>query len=345
MPSHRAKVLVASMLASAAACGTQPGGATAPSSTSSGSVTAARASSQSAAVASATPKASDSAYPSVGPERVLYEHGLIRISSDVALSEESMKRFAERAEHAYRTAADLHGWQVEGDLAKPFTVHLFSQEVAERDHPGLNLACAGDHVLAHARVIDDPGFTDGTLVHEETHLLHNRKGVGHLGHYLEEGTAQELQRRYDAEYQKDKARFVSNMQGETPFLAAMAPEEAKRLLEQTVWDKKDIGPTEDLGCLFVEFLRTKLGGTGYPDYAKRIAHMVETMPKLALDQPGWREEYLKHLHGEFGDRTEVRFLDYLRDTAGKPGARFAGTVFEPWLEDATVQKRLKSNGL
>jgi hypothetical protein len=47
-------------------------------------------------------------------------------------------------------------------------------------------------------VAQDPGFTDGTLVHETTHLLHNRMGHGSLGHYLEEGTAQDLQRLHDA---------------------------------------------------------------------------------------------------------------------------------------------------
>ena len=94
-----------------------------------------------------------------------------------------------------------------------------------------------------------------------------------------------------------------------------------------------------------EYLRTKIGGKGDPDYVKHIAHMVEVMPKLTVTDPGWREAYLKNLAATFGDGLEQKFVAYLESSKGKPSARFAGTVFEPWLHDETVAKDLRAKGL
>ena len=297
-----------------------------------------------AAVAAARPtSATGSSHPSVGPDRVLFDSGLVRISSDAELSPASCRSFAARAEKAYRRSAELHGWAVEGALTAPFTLHMISQALIDKEHPGINLVAQGKNdVFGNVVRVDDAGFTDGALLHEETHLLHSRMGQGGLGHYLEEGLASDLQRLYDTEFSQGKERFVLSMRGQAPALARLTPEAARPLLEQTVWQDKDIWLTESMGTLFVEFLRTRLDGAGYPDYVRRIAHMVETMPRLHVADGGWRQAYLRSLHAEFGNLTEQKFLDYLRDTQGQPAVRLAGTVFEPWLKDEEVERSLRT---
>ena len=280
-------------------------------------------------------------------ERIVAEDGMVRISSDLELTRERWRVGAARLHAAYLHAAAAHGWAVEGRLADPYTVHLLSAELLEKEHPGTNLACFGPDKMFGpvATVMDDPGFADGALVHESTHLLHSRKGRGVLGHYLEEGTAQDLQRLYDTAHSQGKARFVRSMRGETVFLAKVTSDEARPILEQLAWDAKStkaINRTEDLGCLFVEFLRTRAGGGGYADYVHRIARMVEQMPPLRQKDPGWREAYLAALNREVSPDAEGEFLAYLKKTQGQPSRRLAGTVFEPWLADEVVARRLGS---
>lgn len=276
-------------------------------------------------------------------DEVVFEEKLVRIVSDVDLSRGEWAQAAARLETAYRGTAKIHGVAVEGAFAEPFTAHLLSAESLEAERPGANLEALGTRdIYAKADVMLNPGFSDGALLHECTHILHSRMATGHLGHYLEEGTAQELQRLYDAEHSQDKERYIAGMRGETPFLATVTTGEARPLLEQTVWDKKDINRTESLGCLFVEFLRTKVGGSGRTDYIARISRMLRSMPpKLKLADAGWRDAYVERLDREFGPGTEGAFLGYLQNTQGHPDQRLAGTVFAPWLADAHVQRDVR----
>jgi hypothetical protein len=263
----------------------------------------------------------------------IYDDGQIAIDSEVSHSHAEIAAFVARIRAAYQYAATAHQWSDPAKIAAPFTVKLITVAAMRSTMPGVAALCASANVIVITEKLVPDGIGDGTLAHELTHLQHRR--IAGIPNFLEEGTAQDIQRAYSLMLGEDAAKFTAEAQ----LLGSVDERDARDVI-----DHFRTGPDlaaaqhaglltqdESLGCLFVEFLRTRYLG-GYADVLPRVAWILELMPPgLVKTAPGFDPAYRAAFTTAFGiaaEAAEASFVAYVRATDGDQAGRLRGTLFD-----------------
>jgi hypothetical protein len=187
---------------------------------------------------------------------------------------------------------------------------------------GPNLFVVPDTVLGRKSALDDE-----TIAHELGHVQDFRQGGNGLQQvpiYLQEGKEYCLGEKYPlAEHMANPhTQYVGNILGK------ITAQDAQKVMSsfRTPQDEAGSGNFgfigETTGALFVEYLRTRLGGKGVPDALPRVANVIS--------QVGSGNSYDAAFKSQFGlapKEAEQSFVDYIGKTEGNPQARLSGTLF------------------
>jgi hypothetical protein len=78
-----------------------------------------------------------------------------------------------------------------------------------------------------------------------------------------------------------------------------------------------------MGAIFLEFLRCRLNGTGYPDAHPRSARMITNMGQGSGFKVAFQKEF-----GTTVEDAQAQFVKFIAETQNDPTERLKGTVYE-----------------
>jgi hypothetical protein len=263
----------------------------------------------------------------------VYQDEHVRVVSDEPLDPAAGKALSDRIEKAYSWDEGQQHWKQPGPLGSQLTVAVLSRPVfsALTGDPtgsvagvttGPNLFVVPDSVIGRKSAMDDE-----TIAHELGHVQDFReggKGLQQVPIYLQEGKEYCLGERYplSEKMANPHIQYVANELGK------ITGKDAQRVMTQFRTPQDEAGSGnfgfigETTGALFVEYLRTRLGGKGVPDALPRVANVIA--------QVGSGSSYAAAFKGQFGvspTQAESDFVRYIHQTEGNPTARLAGTLF------------------
>ena len=263
----------------------------------------------------------------------VYRDARVQVVSDEAVTQTQAKALATRIEKAYDFDKTAQKWPSAQVLDAPLTVAVLTNGAFGRFTgdtsgsiagvtTGPNLFVMPDRVLGRRNAQDE-----NTIAHELGHVQDFREAGKRLEQvpiYLQEGKAYILGENYPlAENMKNPhIQYVGNA------LKQLTGDQARDILKtfRTNADEANAGPKgfwgEVTGALFVEFLRTRMGGTGSADAVPKLASVTAAV--------GGGESYGQAFHEQFGvtpAQAESSFIDYVQRTEGQPVDRFRGTLF------------------
>jgi hypothetical protein len=265
----------------------------------------------------------------------VYRDQHVHVVSDEPINPQAGKALSDKIEKAYDWDEGQQHWNREEPLGTPLTVAVLSRQnfsALTGDSTGSvagvttgpNLFVVPDSVLGRKSAMDDE-----TIAHELGHVQDFREGGEGLQQvpiYLQEGKEYCLGERYPVseKMKNPHTQYVGNILGK------ISAQDAQRVMThfRTGEDEAQSGNFgfigETTGALFVEYLRTRLGGKGVPDALPRIANVIS--------QVGTGQSYDQAFRSQFGvdpQQAERSFVQYIHDTEGNPTARLSGTLFAP----------------
>lgn len=254
------------------------------------------------------------------------------ITADFRLQAGVRPRIAEQTRTAYEYVARLHGWQGNPALNAPVRVHVLSAAQMQARYPGAAAYCAGpDDIYVQAKVGARDFAAVGVLVHELTHLQHNRMKRGSLPQYMEEGSAVVAQRQAMQHFGFTDPKLSSQRQ----LLAQVTPRQVRATLDhfRTGADTRvaqrsgELRLDESIGALFVSFLATQLGERRVEEKLGRVIEQLPEQKRTSPDYDAHLDAAFQRVFGISAMSAENEFVDFIRRTAGRPSLRFAGTVW------------------
>ena len=175
---------------------------------------------------------------------------------------------------------------------------------------------------------------DDTIAHELSHVMDFRAagdGIDKIPVYEQEGRAYTIGDTYPITEGKDKSDPVLRGVGEE--LAKITGAQAADVMKNYRDGSAEGAPGRDgfrdetTGALYVQFLKTRLGGQGVPDALQKLAQVSADV--------GQGLSYDKAFQKEFGvtsKSTEDAFVKYVTATEGKPAERMSGTLWAPYMD-------------
>lgn len=254
----------------------------------------------------------------------------VQVVADAPVSKSQAKALAARVERAYRSDQRALHWHTRAPLKAPLTVAVLSPAAFTRFTGDASGAIAGvttgpNLFVVPSRVLGRPSVDDeDTLAHELVHVQDFREagaGIEKVPTYLVEGRAYLLGDGYakrDTPHNKDVART----------LGRISAQQADAVLEHFTdardeqQDPRVVYLGEITGALFVEFLRTRLGGRGRADAMARLSAVTEAV--------GHGSPYRAAFAAKFGvslEHARAQFTQYLEKTDGDPAERLRGTLY------------------
>jgi hypothetical protein len=156
--------------------------------------------------------------------------------------------------------------------------------------------------------------------------------------YLQEGKAYVLGDRYPIALGQDAG---------DPALPAVAKqvghvtaEKAQDVMDHYRDPEAEEDPTRDgfvdetTGALYVEYLRTRLGGQGTADAVPKLAKVISEVGKGATYEDAFQKQF-----GVSVKDSEKGFVKFVKDTEGDPAARVKGTLWEKYLPAQGVERK------
>ena len=259
--------------------------------------------------------------------------GFLRIVTPDSLSVTTDQCVAvgRQAMAAWRFDAELMRWANPATMETPLTMRVVSIEQIRTERSGVvGFAHGPDLFVVSAAALADT-FVDGTLAHELAHIQAKR-ALGSVSEkhlvprYFLEGHGNAMGRLYrdhlritNREYDAHKARLVAGMNADT----------ARTILTDNSYgaaDRSDMDRMEAMGIFFVEYLRVRLGGYGFPDALTRMGRVFESV--------GQGKSYDRAFKQQFGapvDEVVSQIVAFFVRTAARPGERWRGTPYEAFL--------------
>jgi hypothetical protein len=263
-----------------------------------------------------------------GAETYQDASGRFVVKTELATERRTLEAFIARLRTALAYTVEALGWKDTGALRQPLSVQVLSSESIRRRFPGASAFSRDGTIFLPQKALDpDSGF-DG--VHEMVHVLVGRMG-GRLPRHVGEGLAMSISRRY-ALRPGGPADGAWSLRRDARFLAGMTGADARRLVRDLATGNgrgRDGRLQHQGGLLFVEFLRTRLGGHGAPDALRRLASVAENAPRGRRKGREWRQAFDREFDAHFGvppARADSLFVEYVEKTEGDPTRRFAGTL-------------------
>lgn len=261
--------------------------------------------------------------------RPVYSDKFVRIVSDERVSQTAAKSLAARVEAAYQRDIVVQRWEDTKSLARPLTVAVLSGpgfEALTGDESGSvgGVTISADTFVVPDRVLGRATAQDqDTIAHELGHVQDLREAGARIREvpiYLQEGKEYLLGDSYPKN--NPHLRYVAQA------LAGVKAELAEDVMFhfRTVEDEMRSGPMgfygETIGALYVEWLRTRANGHGFPDAIQRVANVIENVGNGRSYEAAFQKEF-----GESPSISEQKFIRFIKDTEGKPKERLAGTLY------------------
>lgn len=263
----------------------------------------------------------------------------ITIQSNEHLTRKEGKRLAKLVEDAYAADAraeglptHIHG-RIWVDVLSAGGEHGFNALTGAK-----NPDVRGYTLNENRFLLRDTFLRDGSkrsinaaIAHELGHVLDGRAAGARthvVPYYLREGKEVVLaQQRASAvdPGKTDRLREISDQAGKvTPKEAEHVVRHFRTQADESREDRTNRGGKDELvSAMFVEFLRTRLGG-GKPDAVARIADVVKLVGEGGNYDRAFRSRF-----GVSPREAERAFVQYIEDTKGDPTARLSGTIYDP----------------
>lgn len=261
----------------------------------------------------------------------VYRDTQVNIVSDESMTAAQAQVVARKVEAAYAYDGRSQRWANPAPLGGQLEVAVLSKRSFGQltgNQSGVGGFTTGPNlfVVPDSVVGAKTALSEDVIAHELGHVQDFREGGSRLGQipiYLQEGKEYVLGESYPLQegIPNPHLAYVRNS------LAQLTPDQARDVLAsfRTPQDEAGSGPAgfqgETTGALYVEFLRTRLGG-GKADAVPRLANVVS--------QVGQGTSYAQAFHAAFGctpKAAEDAFVSYIAATQGNPTQRFAGTIF------------------
>jgi hypothetical protein len=268
------------------------------------------------------------------PLTVVFRDHQVRIVSDVPVPAAQAKALAARIEDAYRYDTERQHWKDGAPLDKQITIEVLGKArwkklTGDTDGSTSGYTSDADHFAVPATILDRRATADDddTFAHELGHIQDYReagKARRQIPIYLQEGKeyllgdAYPLSRGRSNPAIRDVAKELSTIDGAV----------AREVMAHFRTDAQeahsgDQGFRDEVtGALFVEFLRTRLGG-GKPDAIARVAALTEAVGRGATYPAAFKAQF-----GVAPQAAEDLFVEFVKATEGNPKERLRGTLFE-----------------
>ena len=266
----------------------------------------------------------------------VYRDGQISVVTDTDMTAAQGKSLAGRIEHAYNRDTEVQKWNNTDVLKAPLTVGVLSQAAFEKTTGdssgsiagvtfGPNLFVVPDRVVSQKPKAQD----EDTIAHELGHVQDFREAGDKLEKipvFLQEGKEYVLGETYPGSrgMDNDHLAYVGDVLGK---ISASTAKEVLAGFQKPEDENKSANFAflgEVTGSLFVEFLRTRLGGKGDANAVSDLAHVTE--------QVGSGQAFATSFKDQFGvgfQAAQNQFISYLQETEGNPAARLNGTIYAP----------------
>jgi hypothetical protein len=266
---------------------------------------------------------------------VVYDFGKIEIATDERLTERQARRIARHALAAYEQDYYESGRGRAGPGA-PLTIGVFSDQTFAEftgDRRGRVFGVQTDRntIVMRDDIVRGKPRDLAVLAHEVSHVQDERQAGGErvyrIPSFLREGKAVVLGNRYVASRGLTNGEVQRTARELGGYTAEQASETFRAYRGDTRAENRSGNGKrhQQIGALYVEFLRTRLGG-GHPDALaslSRIAREVGTKGKLSFDAA-----FQKHF-GVPPAEAEAAFVQFMSETQGNPAERLRGTIYEP----------------
>lgn len=262
----------------------------------------------------------------------VYRDEQVRVVSDMSLSSADAARLTARIEKAYAYDSAHLRWDNPEPITHPLTVAVLSTRAFSAFTGDTTGSVAGVttgpnlFVVPRRVALGDPTPSDeNTIAHELTHVQEFREAgsaVNRIPTYLIEGRAYLMGDSYAQNPRLAHQRHV------TQTLGAISASQADYVLDRFVSAKDEQRDSrlvylgEITGALFVEFLRTRLNGSGKSDAIARLSDVTESVAEGQSFDAAFRREFGLGLTA-----ARRQFSQYLEATQGRPRERLRGTLY------------------
>jgi len=283
--------------------------------------------------------AAPAAAPKPPKTHLVFQDQFVRITSDENLSKAKAQAVAKKIEDAAKFDAAQQKWPDTNPLGKQVTVQVLSKKGFDAIFGGDAGGTAGVTLGPDLMAVPDTVATkstpddDDTLAHEVVHVQDERIGgdrVDLVPTYLQEGKAYVLGDSYPISLHEDAndpaLRSVAKQVGGVNAKQAQDVIDHYRAPEAEDDPSRDGFVDETTGALYVEYLRTRLNGTGVSDTIPRLAKVISEVGKGATYEDAFQKQF-----GVSMKDSEQGFVKYVKDTEGKPAERLKGTLWEKYL--------------
>lgn len=279
----------------------------------------------------------------------IYQDKFVKIVSDEKLPLDQAKAVAKKIEDANAFDIAQEQWKDTSKLNKQLTVEVLSKAGFDKVLGGDSTGVAGVTLGANLMAVPDDLASrqnpddDDTIAHEVSHVQDFRQGGRGLDTqvpiYVQEGKAYSLGDMYPIALHED---------GKDPVLGRIAKElggitaaQAQDVMDNYRSPDAESDPSRDgfrdetTGALYIQFLKSRLGGKGFADAIPRMAQVISDVGNGAKYDDAFKKQF-----GVSSKDSEKAFVQYVKDTEGKPAERLKGTIWAPYLATATAEKKV-----
>lgn len=266
------------------------------------------------------------------------------VTDDPKMTKAQGQALAKKVEDAWQADLKLEQWKDTSPLNKnQLTVQALTKSGFDKalggDSTGVAGVTMGPDLMAVPENLTSSTNPDDddTIAHELNHVMDFREagdGIDSIPVYEQEGKAYTVGDTYPITEGKDKSDPVLRGVGEE--LSKITGAQARDVMDNyrdgsaEGDSSRDGFRDETTGALYVQFLKTRLGGAGVPDALQRLAQVTADV--------GQGQSYDNAFQKEFGvssKSTEDAFVKYVTATEGKPSERMAGTLWAPYMDLAS----------
>lgn len=299
--------------------------------------------------APAAEKASSSAAPASSAARsrltTVYQDQFVKVvSDDSKLTKDQGAALAKKIEDTYKWDTSTLGWTETSPLeGKQLTVEALTKagfdQVLGGDSTGTAGVTMGPNLMAVPENLTSSTNPDDddTIAHELDHVQDFREGgrnIDNVPIYLQEGKAYTVGDSFPIAHGEDKNDPV--LGGIAKALTQWTGADAQDVMDNYRTGADEAKPNgfrnEVMGALYVNWLKAHAnnnGAQGYPDVLSRLSQIVQDVGKGSDYDAAFKKQF-----GMTSKDSEKQFVQFVKDTEGKPDERLAGTIWAPYLSTA-----------
>ena len=275
---------------------------------------------------------------------VLYREGFLKVVSPDKVSMAECRKAAAMVMDAWKFDLGVMQWAPTKELNRPLTLRLTSADRMKKGHPGVRASSSwnGNRVTMNASLIGDRSGPL-TFAHELGHIQAARvtgKRWKSVPLYFLEGHGLILNRLYS-----DRLRTSSptDWTQNVRTVMSLSPNEARIILTDNSFSNNEKDPKktfkmECMGVYFVEYMRTRVHGSGISDTVPKMGRVFELVGRgMSYGQA------FKQVYGVWASQVASEIVALFERTQANPAERYKGTRFEP-ASQIVANKSRKAGG-